>query len=277
MIAATMAVASATASGVDLVGREARLPRLVALILDTFFIGVISLIAANVYGVTIVTSGSPIPNNGLATWTSDTAIPGIWAIAIWLVYYIVCEAMFAATPGKALSGLVAVSADGQRLTLARVAIRNLMRLIDVLPGAYLLGGVFVLTTLRSQRLGDMAAQTTVVLRRRVIHPNEISRSSSHRARLVLAAALAAVAVFTAFFDYFGRPPLVIESAYNQRQLLGPDLVSYELGTPSRTLTTVTYPLTGRTATQACTGEVTLEWAGLYGWQLRGGTLDCPPG
>jgi uncharacterized RDD family membrane protein YckC len=271
-----MAVAPAAVTGVNIVAREARFPRLVALVLDTLFVGLITLIATNVYGVTVVTWGSPIPTNGFATWGAATTIPGIWTAAIWIVYYIVCEAMFGATPGKALNGLVVVSADGRPLTLRSVSIRNLLRLVDALPGAYLLGGAFVISTANSQRIGDLAARTTVVFRRRVIPPY-LTRSSGRTARMTLAIAVAALLVLTGLFDYFGRPALVIESAYNQHQLLpGSDILSYSLGTPTRTLTTVTYPIAAETSTGRCTGSITLYWEGLSGWQMSGGTLDCPP-
>ena len=262
-----MAVAPASFSGVNYVAREARFPRLVALIIDSVIVSVITFVATNVYGVTVVTWGSPIPTNGFATWGAETTIPGIWAAAIWLVYYTVCEAMFGATPGKALNGLTVVSADGRPLSVIRIAVRNLLRLVDVLPGAYLLGGLFVLSNANSQRIGDLAARTTVVLRRRVIE-EQMMRSSGRAARIVLVAAVAAVVVFTGLFDYFGE--------YNQHQLLGTHIVSYTLGNPSRTLTTVTYPISARTATDSCMGSVSLYWQGLFGWQLSGGNLACAP-
>ena len=277
MIWAAMAVAQTRAFGVNLVAREARFPRLVALVLDTILIGLISLIATNVYGVTVVTRGSPFPTaGGFATWSAETTIPGIWTAVIWIAYYTVCEAMFGATPGKALTGLVVVSTDGRPLTVSRVLVRNVLRLVDVLPGAYVLGGLFVLSSVNSQRIGDLVAHSTVALRRRVIQ-GDVTRTTGRSARLALACALAVLVVFTALFDYFGRPALVIQSAYNQNQLF-PDqsFVSYSLGNPSWTLTTVTYPISARTPTKTCTGSVSLYWDGLLGWQMSGGTFDCRP-
>ena len=275
MIWAAMAVAPAALSGVNLVAREARFPRLVALMLDTIFVSLITLVATSVYGVTVVTWGSPIPANGFASYGVATSIPWIWTIAIWLGYYAVCEAMFAATPGKALTGVMVVSADGRPLTLGRILIRNLLRFFDALPIFYLVGGGFVLAGANSQRIGDIAAHTTVVMRRRVID-REITRSSGRTARIALAAGVAALIVFTGVFDYFGRPALVIQSAYNQGHF-GADLVSYSLGTPKRTLTTVTYPITGRTPTQNCSGEVSLYWQGLFGWEVSSASIGCAPG
>jgi uncharacterized RDD family membrane protein YckC len=279
MIRAAMAVAPATATGVDLVFGEARFPRLVALVLDTVFISVISSVATAVYGVQIVTWGSPIPNaSGIATWGTQTVIPLFWSVAIWLVYYAVFEAMFSATPGKALTGVVVVRVDGRPISLSAILLRNALRLLDALPLMYLIGGVAVLATAHSQRLGDLAAQTTVVLRRRVGQPS-MTRSSGRSARIALVAAVLALVVFTTLFDYFGRPALVIQGEFNQHQLVGrPDIVAYSLGSPSRTLETITYPIsiTTTTAGQKCSGTVTLMWAGLFGWQTSGSRIDCPP-
>jgi len=265
-----------TVSGVDLVAREARFPRLVALILDSIFVSLITLVVTNVYGVTVVTWGNPVPTEGFASWGTDTTVPGIWTIALWLAYYIVFEGMFSATPGKALNGLRVVSTNGRPLTLRSIVIRNVLRPVDALPFLYLIGGVAVFATPVSQRVGDMAAGTTVVLRRRMIDTS-IARSSGRTARLVLAMAIGAAILFTGLFDYFGRPALVIRGAFNQHLLAGSDLLSYQLGTPSRTLTTITYPITGRTSTSTCAGTITLDWSGPFGWQMSSASMLCVPG
>ncbi len=51
--------------------------------------------------------------------------------------------------------------------------------------------------------------------------------------------LVARLLFTIAFDYFGRPPLVIEGTYNQHQLLMADLTSYRLGDAQGGFGTVT--------------------------------------
>jgi uncharacterized RDD family membrane protein YckC len=280
MILAAMALAAVESSrfGRAERARDARYPRLVAMLLDTIFVGILTSIATAVYGVTTVTwgsSGSSVPINGSAVWGSAATIPGIWTLAIWIGYYTVCEAMFSATPGKALNGLRVVSVDGRRLTVWSVVVRNLARIIDALPLLYLIGGFAVLSTPKSQRLGDMVGGTTVVLRRHAVEPGAI-RTSSRAARQVFVLAVAAAVVFTAVFDYFGRPALVIQGLYNQRLLGNRDIVSYSLGTPTRTLHSVTYPIRARTSTTTCSGKITLYWEGLFGWQMGTGEIDCPP-
>ena len=255
--------------------REARFGRLVALILDSIFVSILAGVASAVYGVTEVTSGSWSLPNGVSVLNTQTAIPGVWAALLWLAYMTVCEAMFSATPGKAMNALRVVSADDRPLTLGRVALRNVLRLIDVLPGMYLLGGVLVITTANSQRLGDMAAHTTVVRREHAVQPGAARTASPRAARLMVVAVLVAV-VFSAGFDYFGRPPLAIQGFYNTRQLLDPSITSYSLGTPAFSWGHVRYPLTAREPGKSCTGWLELDWYGIAGWQQSSGQLDCVP-
>jgi len=75
------------------------------------------------------------------------------------------------TPGKRCVRLRVVDAEGLRLAVYQVVIRNLLRFVDFLPGLYLLGGVSVLLTRRLQRLGDLAANTVVIRRARVGVPD----------------------------------------------------------------------------------------------------------
>ena len=69
------------------------------------------------------------------------------------------------TPGKRLNGLRVVRVDGSPVTFFTSAIRNVLRLVDILPGLYLVGIVTILVTRRNQRLGDVAAGTLVVRER----------------------------------------------------------------------------------------------------------------
>jgi uncharacterized RDD family membrane protein YckC len=75
------------------------------------------------------------------------------------------------TLGKRLLRLRVVDERGLRLTFAQIALRNLLRFVDQLPGAYLVGGVAMLTTRRGQRLGDLAAGTLVVWEATEIAPD----------------------------------------------------------------------------------------------------------
>ncbi len=66
------------------------------------------------------------------------------------------------TPGKAAVGLRVVRVGGAPVGLIASTIRNLLRLVDFLPFAYLVGMVAATANDKAQRLGDLAAGTIVV-------------------------------------------------------------------------------------------------------------------
>jgi uncharacterized RDD family membrane protein YckC len=69
------------------------------------------------------------------------------------------------TPGKRLCRLRAVRDQGLPLDASAVVIRNLFRVIDSLPGLYVVGIISMMATANSKRLGDLAAGTIVVKER----------------------------------------------------------------------------------------------------------------
>jgi uncharacterized RDD family membrane protein YckC len=66
------------------------------------------------------------------------------------------------TVGKRMLGLRVLDVGGLPLTLPQCVLRNALRLVDMLPAAYLLGGFALVMTSRRQRLGDWVAGTVVV-------------------------------------------------------------------------------------------------------------------
>jgi uncharacterized RDD family membrane protein YckC len=66
------------------------------------------------------------------------------------------------TPGKRLVGLRVLSVTGRPARVDEAILRNLLRVIDQLPGVYAIGIVTMLVSSRNQRLGDLAAGTVVV-------------------------------------------------------------------------------------------------------------------
>ncbi|MBA3380474.1 MAG: RDD family protein [Actinobacteria bacterium] len=81
---------------------------------------------------------------------------------ILLVYDVAFEVLAGGrTPGKRWTGLRVVLATGQPIGFVSSVIRNLLRIVDFLPSAYLVGIASILVTSRNQRLGDLAAGTVV--------------------------------------------------------------------------------------------------------------------
>jgi uncharacterized RDD family membrane protein YckC len=278
MIRDAMAVATAfsgfpTARAAQ--ARQARGRRFGALILDLIFFFVISLVINNVYGITQVTSGAPpSPGGTMAFYTTSTTVGWPVLTLVWLAYYIIPESIFGASLGKMLCGLCVVRVDDRPLGVRAVLIRNVLRLIDVLPALYLLGGLVVLGTANSQRVGDRWAGTTVVARDAAVaeDPRATRRPAPGASRAV-GLALGAALVFTLAFNYFGRPPLVIEGMFNQHQLLDPGVTVYGLGSPQWGFGTVTYPITAAEGAKTCSGTITLDWL-LMGWIESQASWSC---
>jgi uncharacterized RDD family membrane protein YckC len=96
---------------------------------------------------------------------------GLWIAAFALIagflifygYFAAFEAFWhGQTPGKRLVGLRVLSVSGRPIRIDEALLRNVLRLVDQLPGVYAVGIVSMLATARSQRLGDLAAGTVVV-------------------------------------------------------------------------------------------------------------------
>jgi uncharacterized RDD family membrane protein YckC len=66
------------------------------------------------------------------------------------------------TLGKRWTGLRVVRTGGQPVTFVPSSIRNVMRLIDILPAFYAIGMLSIFVTRQNQRLGDLAGGTLVV-------------------------------------------------------------------------------------------------------------------
>jgi uncharacterized RDD family membrane protein YckC len=277
MISATMAVTTAVTEVAVRAefAREARLFRFFALLLDLLVLSAITFIVNSVYGLTQPTQGLVI-----AGGPYSTTVAWPWLTLVAILYFAVPEAMFGATPGKAWARVRVVRLDGRPLGFGSVVIRNLLKPIDFLPLLYLLGGLLVLLSGGSQRLGDIAAGTTVVYRHRALEPGA-TRSSTSTTRKVLVGTLVFAVLFTLAFDYLGRPSLVIEGMYNEQ--FGPmhGVRSYELGQPEWSLGQVTYPirlieqLGGPTGVyDVCSGSITLDWGWLGGWTAGASGWSC---
>lgn len=100
---------------------------------------------------------------GSAFGALGVAFYAVASFLILLGYPILAEAFASGrTVGKALMGISVVSTDGTPITFLAAVIRNLVRLVDALPGSYFVGLAAVLITARNQRIGDLAAGTLVI-------------------------------------------------------------------------------------------------------------------
>lgn len=85
------------------------------------------------------------------------------AAVIYFFYHPVLEvAMAGRTPGKRMAGVRLVSLQGHTPGIGPLLLRNVFRLIDSLPGFYVVGLVSVALTSKQVRIGDLAAGLVLV-------------------------------------------------------------------------------------------------------------------
>jgi uncharacterized RDD family membrane protein YckC len=73
--------------------------------------------------------------------------------------------------GKRVMRLRVVDAEGMRLEFNQIVIRNLLRVVDLLPAFYAVGGIAALLNRKAQRLGDLAANTVVIRISKISQPD----------------------------------------------------------------------------------------------------------
>src|SRR5262249_28371662 len=116
---------------------------------------------------------------GLSPGTSELD-GAFWILGFFLVFWgydVAFEVLNSGrTPGKAMNGLRVVRESGAPVTFGTSAVRNVIRIIDLLPGTYLVGITAILVTQRNQRVGDLAAGTLVIRDPRELPP-EVRLSS----------------------------------------------------------------------------------------------------
>lgn len=126
--------------------------------------GLIDLLVILALGVVLaLLIGTTETGGGNVTIRLEGAEALVW-IALALAYYGVSEAATGQTIGKRLLSVRVARLDGGRPSNGQILTRTILRLIDGIA-FYLVGLIAVLATgQRRQRLGDLAAKTTVVSR-----------------------------------------------------------------------------------------------------------------
>jgi len=129
--------------------------RVLAIIVDGLLLSVLFWVISMLFGSSSAEGGQ--------VSASMTGLPFILYLLIVFGYFTLMEGYLGQTVGKMLLGIKVIREDdGEVPGLKVAAIRTILRLIDVLPFAYLVGFIAVLISAKNQRLGDMAAHTLVV-------------------------------------------------------------------------------------------------------------------
>src|SRR5438045_9470992 len=88
---------------------------------------------------------------------------GLAEFAIWFAYSALLEGFWnVQTIGKRLFHLRVIDEAGLPLRIEQAWVRNLMRVFDALPFAYLVGGISVLSSHLMPRFGDRVAGTFAI-------------------------------------------------------------------------------------------------------------------
>jgi len=130
----------------------------------------------------------------LARWLPEldptgliASLPKTWLLALGFLaygvvdlgYFLLFEALWSGqTPGKRMQKLRVIRINGQPIGWIESSIRNILRAVDMLAGFYPLGLFVMFLSSRSQRLGDYAAGTVVIVERRGNVPMDRTRLRS---------------------------------------------------------------------------------------------------
>lgn len=100
-------------------------------------------------------------NRASITW--EAALMVIFAFLLYYGYFAVFESLWnGQTPGKRKAGIRVIKDNGASITVGDAVSRNLLRLVDQLPGMYGVGLLTMMLNRQNKRLGDFVAGTVVV-------------------------------------------------------------------------------------------------------------------
>jgi len=135
--------------------------RFLACLLDTLIVGLLQVVILIVLTLIIRAFDGNAFSDQISAWVY--AVFGLVAAIFYWGYYVFFEMLWnGQSPGKRWVGLRVIRGDGTPITLSESLIRNLARLVDLLPAAYGVGIVTMFIDKQSRRLGDLAAGTLVV-------------------------------------------------------------------------------------------------------------------
>jgi uncharacterized RDD family membrane protein YckC len=131
--------------------------RLIAVILDSLLI--IAFFAA--FGMWYSVERGGISEGGFSLSGTPALVVILVCLCAGLLYYWLLEGFFGATIGKAIVGIRVIKRDGSQCNLKPSLIRNILRVVDIIP-IYLVGFIVAIFSKMRRRVGDYAAGTVVV-------------------------------------------------------------------------------------------------------------------
>ncbi|HUR84012.1 MAG TPA: RDD family protein [Solirubrobacteraceae bacterium] len=129
--------------------------RIAAAVIDALIILILLVVVAKALGDEGDTKRS--------VWAETSGSPRAVFFLLTLAYFLGTELVWGQTISKRIMKIRVVGLDGARLTPGAAVIRNVVRIVDWLPGLYIVGAIALFTAgNKNARLGDMAAKTKVV-------------------------------------------------------------------------------------------------------------------
>ncbi len=164
--------------------------RFLALALDTLLQGLLYFVAfvIMVFGIPVIAAHLPAG----AAWS--TLLPAAVVLTIFCIYwgyFALFEILWnGQTPGKRLAHIRVIRDTGRPIDATAAVLRNLIRVVDLLPGMYAVGVCVMLLNRNARRLGDFVAGTVVVHERDAQQldpgwtpPTTVSRAGPEAARI----------------------------------------------------------------------------------------------
>jgi len=136
--------------------------RFLALVVDTLVQIAAAVLAALV--LLLGTSRSFLLLTGVELFqTVGPALFVLFSFSLYWGYFAFFEILWKGqTPGKRIAGIRVIKDSGRPLDATAAILRNLLRVIDFLPGMYGVGVITMVLNRQSRRLGDFVAGTVVV-------------------------------------------------------------------------------------------------------------------
>jgi uncharacterized RDD family membrane protein YckC len=223
--------------------------RFVAVLLDQLIIGAVYVLLGVLFVVMFAAIGASKKFDSLTMWFVAVLVFVVFVMT-W-GYFALFEAYWhGQTPGKRVMQLRVIKDSGRQVTLFEALARNLLRFVDYLPSAYLVGVVTMLCNKRNKRLGDFVAGT-IVVHERVEEQPLLFQSVANRSGLSIAPNAPAWVNPEPWRDEV--PAMFPEDAV--AKLSGQDLVVIEtffgrmLDLPMETRAAMAYRIAGQMATK----------------------------
>jgi uncharacterized RDD family membrane protein YckC len=133
--------------------------RFMAFLVDSLIEGVAFL----VLGIALFLAGLSLSLRAASASNWAVALLVLVGFTLYWGYFAIFEALWGGqTPGKRLVGIRVVKDSGRAIQPSEAVSRNLLRVIDQLPGIYVFGLISILVSKERKRIGDFVAGTVVV-------------------------------------------------------------------------------------------------------------------